>query len=258
MAKPAARRDGAAVATHTAPADSLRELSGHRLPVDEISEIKGTLVAVARAIARTAGPRCEVVLHDYHEWRRSGSTIVWIENGHVTGRRVGGPTTNLGLEAMRSGDPSPDRFDYRTRTRDGRVLRSSSIYFRNRAGELIGSLCVNLDISSYLEARSALDRIVGAGSEGTETEVNETFADDIGEVLDALIQAAIARTGRTAGSLTRDDKVEIVRHLDEKGAFLVKRAAERIARALGISRVTAYAYLEEARAQNDGQNPRNA
>ena len=229
-----------------------------RLPVEELSELGGMLRAVARAVARTVGPRCEVVIHDYREWQRSGSTIVWIENGHVTGRHVGGPTTNLGLEVLRSGDQAPDRLDYRTKTRDGRTLRASSIYFRNLAGDLIGSLCINLDVSAYQEARTALDSILGPGSSGASdgTVVPETYGEEIGEVLDALIQAAIARTGSSAEALTRDDKVEVVRYLDEKGAFLVKRAAERIARALGISRVTAYAYLEEARARNESQSGR--
>jgi predicted transcriptional regulator YheO len=227
--------------------------AGDRLPVDELSDVAGLLRATARAIARTVGPRCEVVVHDYREWQRSGSTIVWIENGHVTGRHVGGPTTNLGLEVLRSGDRTPNRFDYRTRTKDGRMLRSSSIYFRNRHDELIGSLCINLDVSAYEEARAALDAIVSSRPTVStdDGEVQETFGDDIGEVLDALIEAAIARTGRSAVALGRDDKLEVVRYLDEKGAFLVKRAAERIGRALGISRVTAYAYLEEVRARND-------
>ena len=122
----------------------------NRLPVDEMSDLVGAAGSHRAGHRATIGPRCEVVLHDYREWDRSGSTIVWIENGHVTGRHVGGPTTNLGLEAMRSGDASPDRFNYRTRTRkDGRTLRSTSIYFRNRAGEFIGALCINLDVSAY-------------------------------------------------------------------------------------------------------------
>lgn len=229
----------------------------NRLPVDEMSELKGALVAIARAIARTIGPRCEVVLHDYREWDRSGSTIVWIENGHVTGRRVGGPTTNLGLEAMRAGYASADRFNYLSRAKDGRTLRSTSIYFQNRAGKLIGSLCINVDVDAFVTARAALDALLGVEAQPTgDPDEAETFGTDIGEVLDAQIQAALSRTGKPLPSLTREDRVAVVRHLDEKGAFLVKRAADRIARSLGISRVTVYAYLEEARAtgaSNDGR-----
>jgi predicted transcriptional regulator YheO len=239
-------------------AESIPADSGmNRLPVDEMSEMKGALVAITRAIARTIGPRCEVVLHDYREWDRSGSTIVWIENGHVTGRHVGGPTTNLGLEAMRAGYASADRFNYLSRAKDGRTLRSTSIYFQNRTGKLIGSLCINVDVDAFVTARAALDALLGVEAQPTgDPDETETFGNDIGEVLDAQIQAALSRTGKPLPSLTREDRVAVVRHLDEKGAFLVKRAADRIARSLGISRVTVYAYLEEARASgapNDGR-----
>jgi predicted transcriptional regulator YheO len=229
----------------------------NRLPVDEFAEMKDALIAVARAIARTTGPHCEVVLHDYREWDRSGSTIVWIENGHVTGRRIGGPTTNLGLEALKSGTDSPDRFNYQSRAKDGRTLRSTSIYFRNRTGKLIGSLCINVDVDAYVTARAALDALLGVAIEPpADSYVAETFGSDIAEVLDAQIQAAIARTGKPVAALARDDRVAVVRQLDDKGAFLVKRAADRIARALGTSRVTVYAYLEEARSGGASSNGR--
>lgn len=213
---------------------------------DGLEQLREVLVPVMKAIAATIGPRCEVVLHEIKSPDELGSTIVEIENGHVTGRVVGGPTTNLGLEALRSGDPNPDRFNYRTRTKDGRELRSSSVYFRNADGELVGALCINLDVHPYVNARDALDELVGPAV-GEADVVPETFGREIGEVLDDLIRQAIRRTGMSVGLMTRDDKVAVIRYLDERGAFLVKRAIDRIARALRISRVTAYAYLDEAR-----------
>ena len=252
---PTTRAGQAAAVAELAPADGAG--TGNRLPVDEFAEMKDALIAIARAIARTTGPQCEVVLHDYREWDRSGSTIVWIENGHVTGRRVGGPTTNLGLEALKSGNDSPDRFNYQSRAQDGRTLRSTSIYFRNRTGKLIGSLCINVDVDAYVTARAALDALLGVAMEAPpDPDTAETFGSDIAEVLDAQIQAAIARTGKPAAALARDDRVAIVRSLDDKGAFLVKRAADRIARALGTSRVTVYSYLEEARSGGASNNGR--
>ncbi len=214
------------------------------VPIEDISDLRDLLVPIMKAIALTVGPRCEVVLHDLHAWDRLGSTIVWIENGQVTGRRVGGPTTNLGLEALKTGDANPDRFNYRTRTPDGRELRSSSIYFRNSRGELIGALCINLDVRAYAHARDALQELVGDG----DIEVDETFRTDIGEVLDDLVRQGIARVGVPVTAMTRDEKVSVIRYLDDRGGFLVKRAIDRVARALRISRVTASAYLEEARA----------
>jgi len=223
-----------------------RQRHGERgLGIDHMDELLPFLQPIARAIAATIGPRCEVVIHDIEAYDRLGSTIVHIENGHVTGRKVGGPTTNLGLEALKSGDTDPDRFNYRSFTRDGRTLRSSSVYFRNRHGQLIGALCVNFDVSAYDKAREALDELLGNLQE--RGEVEEVFGADIGEVLDGMVEASIARTGKPVQLMEREDKIAILRELDNRGAFLVKRGVERVSRALGISRVTAYAYLDEAR-----------
>lgn len=216
------------------------------LQVEDMADLRDLLIPIMKSIAMTVGPRCEVVLHDFRALASRGSTIMWIENGHVTGRYVGGPTTNLGLEALKTGDPSPDRFNYRTRTADGRELRSSSIYFRNRAGELIGALCLNIDVRTYVHARDALDELIGRDDEAA-LEIDETFGTDIGDVLDDLVRRGIQRRGLPVTAMSRDDKVAVVGYLDEKGAFLVKRAIDRVARALKISRVTAYAYLDEAR-----------
>lgn len=217
------------------------------LPIEDVSDLRDLLVPLMKAIALTVGPRCEVVLHDLKASDRLGSTIIWIENGHVTGRRVGGPTTNLGLEALRTGDENPDRFNYRSRGPDGRDLRSSSIYLRNCRGELVGALCINVDIRAYAHARDALAELVGDSA----MEVDETFGTDIGEVLDDLVRRGIARIGVPVSAMKRDDKVAVIRYVDEKGGFLVKRAIDRVARAVRVSRVTAYAYLEEARASTD-------
>jgi predicted transcriptional regulator YheO len=210
-----------------------------------MAEACEVMLPVMHAIATTIGVSCEVVLHDLAVKDRLGSTIIAIENGHVTGRAVGGPTTNLGLEALRSRDGSPDRFNYATRTPDGRELRSSSVYFHNDAGELIGALCINLDLATYQRAYNALGALMNGRDQAP---VFETFGVDIDEVLAALIHEALVRADKPFTAMTRDERVELFRYLDSKGAFLIKRAADRIARSLRLSRVTVYSYLQEARA----------
>jgi len=50
---------------------------------------------LAKAIAQQFGPNCEVVVHDL-ESNDPESSIVAIENGHVSGRQVGdGPWMSL-------------------------------------------------------------------------------------------------------------------------------------------------------------------
>jgi predicted transcriptional regulator YheO len=218
-------------------------------------ELLPTLEPIMKAIAGAVGPHCEVVLHDLSK-RDMERTIVAIENGHVTGRVVGGPSTNRGLELLRREAEDHDEYGYKGRTGDGRELRSSSVYFRDPDGHVIAALCINVDLTPLQAARSALDAALRPAVEHTPAQ-EEIFASDINEVLDNLIDAAIAHTGKTVALMDRDDRLAVLRFLDERGAFFVKRAVDRVARRLNISRVTAYNYLEQIRSESAGDPGRN-
>ena len=47
--------------------------------------------------------------------------------------------------------------------------------------------------------------------------------------------------------MEKEDKLQIVKRLDEKGVFLVKGAIDHVATILGVSRYTIYNYLDETR-----------
>ena len=68
---------------------------------------------------------------------------------------------------------------------------------------------------------------------------------NVDELLDLMMQDAVQSTGKQLSMLTKEDKVAVVRYLDEKGAFLIKKSAEKVADFLGISRFTVYNYLNE-------------
>ena len=51
--------------------------------------------------------------------------------------------------------------------------------------------------------------------------------------------------------------MEVVKRLEERGAFLVKRSAEQVAEALDLSRFTIFSYLKEIR-HGDGGAERRA
>jgi hypothetical protein len=61
--------------------------------------------------------------------------------------------------------------------------------------------------------------------------------------LDRLIDAVEAELGRPLPALSREDKQLAVRLLDERGAFILRRAVEDVADAMGVSRITVYNYL---------------
>ena len=61
--------------------------------------------------------------------------------------------------------------------------------------------------------------------------------------LDRLIDSVEAELGGPLPSLSRENKQLAVRLLDERGAFILRRAVEDVADAMGVSRITVYNYL---------------
>lgn len=61
--------------------------------------------------------------------------------------------------------------------------------------------------------------------------------------LDRIVAVVEAELGAPLPSLTRPGKQEAIRRLDELGAFVLRRAVEDVATAMGMSRITVYSYL---------------
>ncbi len=61
--------------------------------------------------------------------------------------------------------------------------------------------------------------------------------------LERLIEGVETELGGPLASLSREDKQRAVRLLDERGAFILRRAVEDLADAMGVSRITVYNYL---------------
>ena len=66
--------------------------------------------------------------------------------------------------------------------------------------------------------------------------------------LDRLVATVEHEMGSKLGDLDRVEKQIAVRLLDEKGAFLLRKAIEDVADVMGVSRITIYNYLNTIRA----------
>lgn len=209
---------------------------------ESVEELREVLAPVMKAVAVAVGPHCEVVLHDLSR-REMAHTIHAIENGHVTGRSVGGPSTDRGLKLLIDEDADHDAFGYRGRTFDGRDLHCSSVYYRNSQGSVIAALCINVDLSVLESARDIIATLLPTEDRGPE----EVVGPSINDVLDEMLKSAIAEVGKSPEAMARGDRICVLQLLDERGAFHVKHSVERVAKRLGISKVTAYNYLDEIR-----------
>lgn len=212
--------------------------------VQKIEDLYRVLHPVMRAICSTIGAHCEVVLHDLSS-RSMDRTIYAIENGHVTGREPGGPSTNLGLGVLQDETLEHNAFGYRGRTSGGRDLWCSSVYYRNASGAVIAALCINLDLTPLQGAQSALETLLP--DVVPEDLPREIVGPDIQSVLAEMIDRAVSLGGKPVSVMSRSDRIEVLRNLEERGAFHIKRAVDQVAARLGVSRVTIYADLDTVR-----------
>lgn len=223
-----------------------------------IESEKELLCQIIKGIAKQFGNNCEVVLHDLS--KPLDRTIVAIENGWVTGREVGGCSTSEGLELFQKNGDIKDRYSYLTQTKDGKTLRSTSVYLKNDDGELIGSICINYDISNLIMTKKAIEDIVICNDEENE-DSGEIISSDINELLEDLIHKSIQYVGKPVAMMTREDKIKGINYLYDKGAFLIKKSRDRIAEVYNFSRFTLYSYLNLCQNKSeleDAENPASA
>ncbi|MDR0567726.1 MAG: helix-turn-helix transcriptional regulator [Spirochaetaceae bacterium] len=217
--------------------------------MESVADEKKFLESLAKGIAYIFGTNCEVVIHDL-KGQPYEHSIVAIENGGVTGREVGDCGTNLGLEVIRGTDANGDKYGYLTRTKDGKILRSSSVYIRDALHQVVGAVCINFDATLLLHAEEAIKSLTGDRRNPSalqEHEIEETFPKNVNELLETLLRQSADYVGKPAALMTKEDKLKGLTFLDEKGALLIKKSGDRIARFYGISKYTLYAYLDEIR-----------
>ena len=197
---------------------------------------------IARGIAAQFGPNCEVVVHDLSQ--HPDHTIVAIENGHVSGRKLGDGPSQVVLEQLgKDGRAPEDQLCYLTRTPDGKVLKSSTIYIRNSRGKVTAILAINFDISALMMAAGAVRDFISV-PEPQPAEPEKIV--NINDVLEELIQQSVALVGKPAALMNKEDKIRAIRFLNENGAFLVTRSGDKVAKHFGISKYTLYSYLDKS------------
>ncbi len=201
------------------------------------------LKQLAGALAAQFGPNCEVVIHDLAA-QNAEHPIVHIENGHVSGRKVGDGPSKVVLDHMLRGEEDPeDHLAYLTRTPDGKILKSSTIYIRGSKGKVTAILSINYDISALLMVDSAISGLVSTPGSDREDQERITIV-NVNDLLEDLIEQSVALVGKPVALMNKDDKVRAIQFLSQHGAFLITKSGDKVAKYFGISKYTLYSYID--------------
>lgn len=185
------------------------------------------------------GEYTEVVLHSLDT---NSACIVKIANGHVTGRQLGAPITNLALLKLKKGKDVSE--PYMTKSPTGKMLRSTTTIVRNPSGNPIGLLCINFDINAPMQ--SFLKNMFFPGSFPSDLHLSpEIFAQNMDETIESTIETVKNDVWNEKTISPSKRNREIVIKLHELGIFKYKESILLVACVLEISKDTIYLYLRE-------------
>lgn len=202
---------------------------------------------LAKGIAKQFGPNCEVVVHDLQS-NDPEHSIVAIENGQVSGRHIGDGPSHVVLEALKSDSKVlDDRLAYLTKTENGKILKSSTLYLRDDDGRAIGIFAINYDITLMMAMEESLQAFTATAA----TAAPEPIARNVGDLLNELIEQSVKVVGKPVALMTKEDKVKAIRFLNDSGAFLITKSGQKACAYFGISKYTLYSYIDEAKAARD-------
>ena len=195
-------------------------------------------IQLAKGITGHFGENCEVVIHDLTEDEEH--TIIFIENGHVTGRKVGDGPSHIVLESRnKKPEELKDRINYLTQTEDGRMLKSTTIYIRDNNDKVVGIFAINYDITNFMMMDYALKGFIGAKDEKP-----ERITKGVNGLLNDLIDQSVRLVNKPVAQMNREDKIKAIRFLQDKGAFLITKSGDKVSKYFGISKFTLYNYID--------------
>ena len=203
------------------------------------------LIQIAKGMAAQFGENCEIVVHDLARNQLEHS-IVHIENGHVSNRQLGGSPSGAVFDALKHHDgPVPDHLAYLTKTDNGHILKSSTIYVHDDDGSPRYILSINYDITNLLALEASLASLTSCPTDADKTaQTPKRINLDVAEILDELIEQSVALVGVPVPLMTKDDKVRAINFLNDAGAFLITKSGDKVAKYFNISKYTLYSYVE--------------
>ena len=204
-------------------------------------EILEHYVKAGEIIAEMFSPYLEVIIHDLQVPKHS---IIAIFNNHITGRKIGDGTSDIGYKKL--ADELPDKIvNYINQSPTGADMKSSSLTIRNKNNEIIGSMDFNFDLSSFANIKEFFETftktIVLDDLPNQEQFFLWTVRDEIQQALIKYITSHDLQ-GKV---LTRKDKLSVVAFMKKDGHINKKGAITILSELLAITRPTLYKYIKE-------------
>lgn len=204
----------------------------------------------AEGLQHFLGDQCEIVIHDF----RLGSehSITHIFNGKLSGRCVGGSSRGAMISHM--GEDIEKYWDSRiyfytgTNGQSGRIFKSCTTMICDKEHRIIGSVCLNLDVTDFIFAQNTLQNFVRYNMPSLYEIRDEDVAfENVDDVLQYYMGQCEQLIGKPMSLMNKAEKIRALKYLNDKGVFKITKANVLLCQSFQISKYTLYNYLEEAK-----------
>lgn len=204
-------------------------------------------IPIADFLGEVLGAHTEIILHDLTNYDNS---VVHLINGHISNRKIGDSATDFVLEFIRTESKGDKQFicNYNSKTKEGKVLYSSTFFIRDDKNKIVGALGLNSDYYDVKKSLSFLtsmlpnyvdDKILSLNN------IKENLSSDPQELSLNKIDAIISQFDVIPQRMTTDEKTEIITTLNDCGIFNVRGSVQAVASKLHMSEPSVYRYIKK-------------
>jgi predicted transcriptional regulator YheO len=207
-------------------------------------------IRFAEGLQQFLGDQCEIVVHDFR--KGFDHSIVYIFNGQISGREVGGHSRGAMLshagEDIDKYMKSKIYFFSGIEGGKGKIFKSCTTLIKDSHNKIIGSVCLNLNVADMISAQHTLQNFVKYSmpslSAMKEEDIDFSNVDD---VLTFYMKKSEKVVGKPMQLMNKEEKVRALKYLNDKGVFKITKAGVLLCQAFQVSKYTLYSYLEEAK-----------
>ncbi|SVC11017.1 uncharacterized protein METZ01_LOCUS263871, partial [marine metagenome] len=193
-------------------------------------EILEHYIKAGEIIAEMFAPNLEVIIHDLQSPDHS---IIAIFNNHITGRKIGDGTSDIGYKKL--ADELPDKIvNYNNQSPSGAELKSSSLTIRNRDDEIIGSMGFNFDLSSFVNIKEFFEIFTKTIVLDDLPDREQFFMWSVKDEIQQALNKYITSYDLHSKALNRKDKLNVVAYMKKEGHINKKGAISILSEMLAI------------------------
>ncbi|MBF9015754.1 MULTISPECIES: transcriptional regulator [unclassified Oceanispirochaeta] len=209
------------------------------MPYHDSSPVLQSYMPMVQAVGKTLGVG-EVILYDFQQ----DPPILIAREGGITSRQPGTRATQLLCDMVEEMTDAGEtmRVNYESATKSGKPLKSTTVLIHFEE-QLLGALCVNVDMSAMNMLQHFLDQFSGKERINGHDEMPQNTQ----EFLNIMILKGIESIGKPVCYFDKKDNLEVVRFLNDNKIFSIKGSTDTLAGELNVSRYTIYNYIEEVK-----------